>query len=87
MTAEVTAVFGDALQAYLTKKVASMEELFMQQLEVFVSIIADSQTSSSSSGGDSMGGIDELSAGSKNAADGLPPGGDLLSQIALEKVG
>ena len=83
-------MFGDALQAYLTKKVASMEELFMQQLEVFVSIIADSQTSSSSSGGgDSVGGIDELNAGSKAAANGSPPGGgdDLLGRIALEKVG
>ena len=37
-------MFGDALQAYLTKKVESMEELFMQQLEVFVNIIADSQS-------------------------------------------
>ena len=37
-------MFGDALQAYPTKKVESMEELFMQQLEVFVNIIADSQS-------------------------------------------
>ena len=74
-------MFGDALQAYLTKKVASLEELFMQQLEVFVSIIADSH-------GDFVGGIDELNVGSDpvgGEADG-PPGGQLLSKIALEKV-
>jgi len=76
----VTAVFGDALQAYLTKKVESMEELFMQQLEVFVNIIADSQSQYGRVGDDEYAG--ELTGGTTS-----DPQEEVFSQIvALEKV-